>query len=217
MGDADEHRMRGHGVRGVVVAVVIALLGLLVPAAPAAADASAEQAFVASINRLRAERGLRPLQVDAELTAIARRWAGRMAAAGAISHNGGFSAAVTANWAKLGENVGRGPDVDDLMRAFVASPTHLANLVDAEFASVGVGVVERNGELWTAHQFMTTFDEPAPAPPPPPPTPAPAPAAAPAAPTSPLPVAVPAAVAAPGDVATSAIPVVLTSLRLLDA
>ncbi len=203
-----------------VVACAMALFTSLVPAGAAGADtASAEQSFVASINRLRADRGLGPLQVDGELTAIARRWATKMADAGGISHNAGFAGQVTSNWRKLGENVGRGPDVEDLMRAFIASPTHLANLVDAEFASVGVGVVERGGELWTAHQFMVTFAPAAPAPPPPPVVVAKVAVApvAPVVPPAPLPAPAPAPIAEVIDVEASSLPVVLTSLRLLDA
>ena len=124
--------------------------------------AAAEAAFVAAINEIRTEQGVTPLRVSAELTGIARRWAGRMADVGAISHNAGFSDQVRANWRKLGENVGRGPDVANLMQAFADSPSHYANLVDPDFAEIGVGVVEREGELWTAHQFMVVFDEPAP-------------------------------------------------------
>lgn len=224
-------------MRALAAAVAIVVGCLLVPAGAAGADAaSTEQAFVASINRLRADRGLPALRVHPELTGIARRWAGEMADAGAISHNPGFSGEVTADWRKLGENVGRGPDVEDLMRAFVASPTHLANLVDGEFTLIGVGVVERHGELWTSHQLMVLFDEPAPAPPAPappapspdPPAPAPVPPApapvAVAAVTAPAPVtppspdrSVPAPAPGPAGVETSAIPGVLTSLRLLDA
>lgn len=224
--------MGGRGVRALAAAVALVIGCLLVPAAAAGADAaSAEHAFVASINRLRADRGLPALRVHPELTGIARRWAGEMATAGAISHNAGFSGEVTADWRKLGENVGRGPDVEDLMRAFVASPTHLANLVDGEFTLIGVGVVEHHGELWTSHQLMVLFDEPAPAPAPPapvPPAPAPdPPATAPAAvatgaATDPAPEPSPerpqvAPAPGPTGVEASAIPGVLTSLRLLDA
>lgn len=199
--------------------IVLLITSLLVPTGAASADpASDEHAFVASINRLRADKGLTPLKVDAELTSIARRWAGRMADANAISHNAGFSGQVTSNWRKLGENVGRGPNVADLMQAFIDSPTHYANLVDAEFAHVGVGVVERNGELWTAHQFMILFDEPA-ASAPVPAAPAPAAAAPAKLAVAPVPrlAPSPAPVAQPVSVEASAIPSVLASLRLLDA
>ena len=141
----------------VVMAVIIA--AALPFAAPAVADranpAADEQAFVAKINQLRAEHGLRPLSVNGELTTIGRRWAGKMAAAGQISHNKNFPNEVTQDWEKLGENVGVGSNVDELHAAFVKSPAHFRNLVDKDFTHIGVGVVYADdGSLYTSHQFM---------------------------------------------------------------
>ncbi|MFP5328340.1 MAG: CAP domain-containing protein [Acidimicrobiia bacterium] len=151
-----------------LVAVVMAAVVPL--ATPAMADrsnpAADEQAFVAKINQLRAEKGLRPLAVDGELTTIGRRWAGKMAAAGQISHNKNFPNEVTQDWEKLGENVGVGSNVDELHDAFVKSPAHFRNLVDKDFTHIGVGVVyTEDGSLYTSHQFMKLR---ASAPPPPP-------------------------------------------------
>lgn len=146
-------------LRHLLVGVAVAMAAVLVVpvAAPAGAGVdpqAAESAFVAKINALRASKGLGTLEVDGELTTIARRWAARMAAVGDISHNGNFQNEVTADWVKLGENVGMGPEIDKLHRAFVASPTHYKNLVDGDYTRVGVGVVVRaDGMIFTAHQF----------------------------------------------------------------
>ena len=153
----------------VVIAVILA--AALPLAAPAVADranpAADEQAFVTKINQLRAEHGLRPLSVNGELTTIGRRWAGKMAAAGQISHNKNFPNEVTQDWEKLGENVGVGSNVDELHDAFVKSPAHFRNLVDKDFTHIGVGVVYADdGSLYTSHQFMKLRAS-APAPPPP--------------------------------------------------
>lgn len=161
--------MRGRKLLVVLgMGVLSAVLPLAIAVAPARAATdprAAESAFVAKINALRAAKGLGALQVDGELTAIARRWASQMAAAGDISHNPDFSKWVTADWAKLGENVGMGPDVRSLHDAFVASPTHYRNLVDGDFTLVGVGVVvASDGTLFTAHQFERLAGTPAAAP-----------------------------------------------------
>lgn len=145
-------------LRHLLVGMVLAALVVAVAPAPASTAGvdpqGAESAFVARINALRASKGLGTLEVDGELTAIARRWAARMAAAGNISHNGNFQNEVTADWVKLGENVGMGPEIDKLHRAFVASPTHYKNLVDGDYTRVGVGVVVAgDGTIFTAHQF----------------------------------------------------------------
>ena len=161
---------------------VLALLGTVAvaptsQAAPGAAaidTGSAESEFVSRINSLRTSRGLSALQVDGQLTGLARSWAGTMAGQGRIFHAGDLSAGVTADWQKLGENVGVGGEVPSLFDAFVASPTHLANLVDPAFTHVGVGVVVSGGRIFTTHRFMGLR-----AAPPPEPEPAPAPTAAP--------------------------------------
>jgi hypothetical protein len=121
-----------------------------------------------------------------------------MADVGAISHNPSLSSQVRGGWRKLGENVGRGGSVDVLHQAFVNSPGHYANLVDPAFTHIGVGVVERNGTLWTAHVFMAAAGGGAPPVASPPSASAPAPrASAPSLPSrrsgAPLPRRVPAA------------------------
>jgi len=209
------------------------IVGLLVcflsPAAPAAAGpddpGSDEARFVDLVNAARANAGVAPLTVDAELTSLARDWAAQMAAAGKISHANPISAGVTQDWQKLGENVGKGPSVDPIMDAFIASPGHYANLMDPAFTRIGVGVVWSNGVLYTTHRFMQLRGESA-APPPtappattaPPPTAPPATAApttgppstttAPPPPTTP----VPPPPAAPGRVA-----IVLLALRAAES
>jgi uncharacterized protein YkwD len=127
---------------------------------------AAEADFIARINQLRSARGLGALSVDPELTTQARQWAATMAGAGRIYHSSDLSGGISANWQKLGENVGVGGDVGSLFQAFVNSPTHYENLVDPAYTRVGVGVVLAGDRLYTAHRFMAL----APTPPPPPPT-----------------------------------------------
>ena len=149
--------------RAISVAAIgmLAAFGLtLTTAAPAgAADFSATEAtFVDKINILRTSEGLGTLTVDVDLTVIARRWAGAMADADQISHNAKFQSEVNTNWLKIGENVGRGGDVNRLMAAFIASPAHFKNLVDPRFTLIGVGVVVSDGTIFTSHQFMRLKD-----------------------------------------------------------
>lgn len=120
------------------------------------------------------------------LRAVARGWTDQMLQAGGISHNPNLAAQAGSGWTKLGENVGLGHAVDELMQAFVNSPSHYENLVDPVWTHVGVGVtVAADGRLFTTHDFMALAQAPAP-----PPTPAPAPAPAPqpvAEPSAPAP------------------------------
>lgn len=141
-------------MRKLVLGLILALGVTLVPMAAAQADTvSDEAAFVAKINELRASKGLPALQVHANLVAKARDWAAGMAAAGKIWHST-LSDGITADWKKLGENVGMGGSVDGLHAAFVASPGHYANLVDPNFSHIGVGIVMSGKTIYVAEMFM---------------------------------------------------------------
>ena len=115
--------------------------------------ARAETAFVADINRLRAERGLPMLRVRPNLTNKARRWASTMATARRIWHSR-ISAGITGDWRKLGENVGMGVRQEHLHAAFVASTPHLENLVDPTFQYIGVGVITVDRIMFVSQVFM---------------------------------------------------------------
>jgi hypothetical protein len=209
--------------------LVAALLVLANPVPANAADAGAEAQFVAKINGIRASNGLAPLAVYGELTGIARDWTDQMVANGGISHNPNLSGQVSANWTKLGENVGVGHDVNSLMTAFVNSPAHYRNITDPAFNYIGVGVsYGADGRMYTTHDFMAMDDgsgsAPAPDPAPAPDqAPAPAPkkkaAAAPASDSAPVADAAPADPPPPATApATSGrVHTVLTALRVVGA
>jgi len=125
-----------------------------VPLDQISAVPSESDAFVAQINQLRRSQGLNDLAVDGNLTSIAQNWAVNMASQDSIFHRADLRDGVTVNWRRLGENVGMGPNVDDLMQAFIASPGHYKNLVDPTFTHIGVGSVRTpDGLMYTAHEF----------------------------------------------------------------
>jgi uncharacterized protein YkwD len=161
--------------------MVVALIALMLSPSLAPRPASAgpenpggdEARFVSLINAARAKQGLAPLQVDGQLTSAARSWASQMAGGtcgqrevdgrNAICHAGSLSAGVSADWLKLGENVGMGGDVDAVMQGFLNSPPHYENLMDPDYTRIGVGVVwSENGALYTTHRFMRVAGESAP-------------------------------------------------------
>ncbi|MEY2432250.1 MAG: hypothetical protein QOC92_1975 [Acidimicrobiaceae bacterium] len=212
-------------VAALLGAVLVAAMFVLASPAPAsAADGGAEAQFVARINSLRASKGVAPLAVFGELQGIARNWSDQMVSDAGISHNPSYSSQVSADWRKLGENVGVGSDVDVLMKAFINSPAHYKNLVDPEYNYVGVGVsYDATGRMFTTHDFMRMDDASAPSYPDPAPAPAPAPRkqsapvdAAPAptqsAPAESAPVEPPAPPTAPAT--STRVRTVLTALRV---
>jgi len=167
-------------MRKLVFGLILAFGVSLFPAGAHADTVSDEASFVAKINDLRASKGLPALQVNANLVSKARGWAAGMAAAGRIWHST-LSDGITADWQKLGENVGMGGSVDGLHAAFVASPHHYENLVDPDFTYVGIGVAVNNGTIYVSENFMKLQSAPAPV------TAAPAPAPAPTPPPAPKP------------------------------
>lgn len=198
--------MRATGRRtGVVLGIVAAMLlaGLLPGlASPAHADSSIESQFVSRINQERSSRGLNTLSSAGDMVSVARSHSRRMADQQHLHHNPNFGSQVT-NWRKVGENVGRGPDVDALHRAFMNSAGHRKNILDPDWTQVGIGVVVKDGTIWVTQLFRlpsgatpapAPAPEPAPAPAPEPepapapaPAPSPAPAPPPPAPTPPAP------------------------------
>ena len=151
-----------------IAAVVLTALVVSVPASPAGADAD----WLQTINTYRIQNGRAPLQLDTQLSGLAQQQAQSNASRGALAHTPNLAAGVSAGWLRLGENVGRGTSRELIWNAFLGSAPHTANLLDAGFTHVGIGVVYSGGEEWVVHRFMAVG---APAPPPPEPEPAPEP------------------------------------------
>ena len=140
-------------MRKLALGLILAIGVAFFPASAQADTVSDEATFVAKINALRASQGLAALQVNDNLVAKARGWAATMAAAGRIWHST-LSDGITADWQKLGENVGMGGSVDGLHNAFVASPHHYENLVDPAFTQIGIGIAMSGSTIFVAEEFM---------------------------------------------------------------
>ena len=134
---------------------------------PAASAASAEGELLALINAERAASGLGGLSMHADLSDDALAWSRHMMNRGSLAHNPNL-AGVTSGWAKLGENVGVGPNVGALHGAFMGSASHRGNVL-GDYDSVGIAVIEESStKLWVTVVFMKSFgveppaDEPVP-------------------------------------------------------
>lgn len=142
-----------------MVAAVAAAVLVLTGMTPALADsASDEQRFVELINSERRSAGAGPLEVHPDLVEGARRHAERMAAEGRIFHNQNLGD-VTDGWNLLGENVGRGGNIETLHQAFMDSPGHRDNLLNPVYDLVGIGVVWSEGIPYVVEVFMDSIEE----------------------------------------------------------
>ena len=159
---------RLHGP-GLIAATLLALvLTLVAPPTPADAargrtadEAAAEAQLHAHHNAARGGAGA--LQRAGDLDAIARAWADRMAADGALRHNPNYTTQVK-NWSRVAENVAfrRGSSLTPVQLAsrigdaYLASSGHRANILSADFSQVGIGMsIAAHGGLWNVVVFRS--------------------------------------------------------------
>ncbi len=115
---------------------------------------NAQQAALSQslINGARDSAGARPLGWDTTAANKAQAWADHMAAVYSLSHSN-LSDGMGGGWTYLGENVAVASSVADAHNALMRSPGHRANILASKFTSVGVGVSERNGQVFVAQVF----------------------------------------------------------------
>jgi uncharacterized protein YkwD len=150
-------------LRPVVLALSTALLsggllgggllggGLLSPAGAATTTTSREAALLDKISEARADHGLAPLRLDADLSDHARRHSATMAVHDRLFHTVDFG--VVCCWSAIAENIAYDATVTAAHRAFMGSLEHRANILDPGMRRVGVGVVESAGVLWVTEVF----------------------------------------------------------------
>lgn len=140
-------------MKSLIVALAIAIvLGVHVPQSHASTDV--EREFVQLINQDRLSNGLSELEVDEELSELARRHSETMVISQELHHNEALSSQVD-GWMAIGENVGRGPSAESIQRAFMNSTEHRDNILRPRWNIAGVGVVEVNEVFWVTQVFVT--------------------------------------------------------------
>lgn len=108
------------------------------------------------INGDRWLRGVDPIPFHTILRDQGRAWSTFMAYFGELFHHPDLGSQATlawSGWTGAAENVGRGTSVAGIHRAFMASPTHRANVL-GDWRTVGVGIHEARGQLWVTVRFM---------------------------------------------------------------
>ena len=128
-----------------VVATVLAIGGPL--AMPRAQAGNTVSDLAAMTNADRAAAGLRALATANDLQSLAQSRANEMSRNGALAHTTNLGSKVS-GWKRLGENVGRGPNLRDIETAFMASPSHRENILEPDFTQFGVGVT------WDGKQYF---------------------------------------------------------------
>ncbi len=138
-----QHRRRA----GIMVAAAALLVLTLSACTPQQSDT------IDRVNATRAEQGLPKLLAHVSLLNKAQAWAEHLAATGTLEHSK-LSDGVTGDWKALGENVGYGPSLEAVHKAFLGSAAHRQNIVDPRFNWVGTGVaVGKNGTVYVVQVF----------------------------------------------------------------
>lgn len=138
-------RIRRRSVAVIAIAASFALL---------TACLNADQAQVmSSLNNDRQAHGLRALSTHAQAQTKAQRWAEHVARTGKISHSN-LSDGISGCWRSIGENVGSGPNVPAIQRAYMNSPGHRANILSNTWNAVGVGHAKRGNVVYTVQVFI---------------------------------------------------------------
>lgn len=157
-----------------IAALAVFVLPLATAMTPARADNTSD--LLALVNSLRVSHGSPPMVLDPTLTQIASTWSAHMASGAGLVHNPSLVAEIPTGWAKIGENIGDGSNLNAVFNALVNSPVHYANMVDPTFNLTGIGVVAGSGgTLWITEDFESrssgaTSPPPATTPPTSPPT-----------------------------------------------
>ena len=153
-------RLRVVAVLGVLAAAILALgasgaqaSGMHIPCAHAnttilhADQSQLQRAVVCLINRQRADHHLPVLTASRKLDRSAQRWTDAMVSDEQFSHGTAFSDRISAvgfDWSDAGENIATGYTTpESVVKAWMASPGHCANILDPLYREVGTGVVNR--------------------------------------------------------------------------
>ncbi|MBW9205522.1 hypothetical protein KV097_06140 [Mumia sp. zg.B17] len=114
-----------------------------------------ERRVVRHTNRARSARGLRALGRSACLDRYAQRSADRIARTGRLTHQNLRPVLRACGGHKVGENIAYGYRWPvRVVRAWMNSPGHRANILEPRYRRIGVGVRrDRRGIIWVSQVF----------------------------------------------------------------
>ncbi|SMQ13785.1 Uncharacterized conserved protein YkwD, contains CAP (CSP/antigen 5/PR1) domain [Streptomyces sp. Ag82_O1-12] len=120
-----------------------------------------EAQVLALVNKERVGAGCSPVTANDRLTRAADDYSDVMASSGVMSHTGPDGSTMTTRveaagyqWSTLGENIARGQaDAASVMKSWMNSPGHRANILNCSFKELGVGVHFGDGGPWWTQDF----------------------------------------------------------------
>ncbi len=148
------------------ILLIIFLFSLPGPTIAQDKDTTPDQVLFQSANRDRAAHGLPSLKWDSALASAAHKHSVLMAQQNALSHQfpgeqdlSARSKQAGARFSSIGENVAQGSSATGIHDQWMKSPPHRHNLLDPDFNSVGIAVVERGGVLFVTEDFSHSLSD----------------------------------------------------------
>jgi len=125
-----------------------------------------EYEMLALINEVRQEQGLDLLELDMELTRIARQKALDMIDNNYFDHNSpsygtpfDMIKSYNIEYSLAGENLAESHSIQEAFQSLMASPEHRENIIKSRYDRVGNGVVKtKNGEFMIVQLFIDSPD-----------------------------------------------------------
>jgi hypothetical protein len=148
--------------------VLVLACGLadVAPAGAASATQDAEQELLRLMNQERAQRGAPPLALDERLSEAARAHSEEMARRRQLSHRFPHEEKLQERLARTGvsfdavaENVAHSSSASGAHVELMNSSGHRANILNAKYNAVGVGVVESGDHLYITQAFARRLPE----------------------------------------------------------
>ena len=157
-------------MRTLVLSAVL-VLGAWEPAATAKDASSFERQVLRLTNQARARGAVcggirrppaRPLAWNAGLGRAARRWSRHLASTGRLSHDrmgqrikavGLKTCGKRLNW---GENVAYNASPERVVRAWLRSASHCKNIMNPQFRTIGVGMVQKGRRQYYTQLFHSS-------------------------------------------------------------
>lgn len=128
--------------------------------APTAPGSSAEAKVLNLVNQERSKAGCQAVRADTQLADLARDFSADMAARGFFSHtdpdgNSPWDRAEAQGIDTMGgENIARGQaSAPSVMKSWMDSPGHRANILNCDFKTLGVGAHFTQGGPWWTQAF----------------------------------------------------------------
>jgi uncharacterized protein YkwD len=147
---------------GVAAVATVLLLAGVADASSTATARRSELSLLTVMNQVRIAHGLRPLHGDPRLARAARAHSSTMLRTGSFFH-GAFNArirSVGVQAPRVGENlawgIGRLSRARAVVRMWLASPSHRANLLHPGYRMVGVGALRGTFEGRSGALMITT-------------------------------------------------------------